>query len=252
MELFHREYGQGEPLLILHGLFGFSDNWQTVAKALSDTFLVIAVDLRNHGRSPHASSHTYADMAEDLREFMEKNWIHSARVMGHSMGGKAAMQLALTHPDLVERLVVVDIAPGQATDKHQSIYSTLLDIDLANMAARQDIEAAMAANIPDVGVRQFLLKNVTRNDDGAFVWKMNLPVLWRYFPDILGPVTGESYQGPTLFVAGGNSDYIRPEDESDIRRLFPQSRILTIPDAGHWVHADKPAELIKVLRDFLR
>lgn len=251
MELYYREYGQGEPLLILHGLFGFSDNWQTVAKALSDEFLVLAVDLRNHGRSPHAPSHTYADMAEDLREFMEKNWIHSARVMGHSMGGKAAMQLALTHPDLVKKLVVVDIAPGQATDKHQPIYRTLLDIDLANMAARQDIEAAMAANIPDMGVRQFLLKNVTRNDDGSFAWKMNLPVLWRYFPDILGPVTGDPYKGPALFVAGGNSNYIRPEDESDIRRLFPQSRILTIPDAGHWVHADKPVELIKVLRDFL-
>lgn len=251
MELYHREYGQGEPLLILHGLFGFSDNWQTVAKALSDQFRVIAVDLRNHGRSPHAPSHTYADMAEDLREFMQKNWIHSTRIMGHSMGGKAAMQLALSHPDLVEKLVVVDIAPGQATDKHQAIYRTLLDIDLEKMTTRQDIEAAMAANIPDVGVRQFLLKNVTRRDDGAFAWKMNLPVLWRYFPDILGPVSGEPYEGPALFVAGGASYYIRPDDEPEIRCLFPQSRIETIPGAGHWVHAEKPAELLGLLRDFL-
>lgn len=251
MELYHREYGQGEPLLILHGLFGFSDNWQTIAKALSEQFLVIALDLRNHGRSPHAPSHTYADMAEDLREFMQKNWIHSARIMGHSMGGKAAMQLALTHPDLVEKLVVVDIAPGRATDKHQAIYRTLLDIDLEKMTTRQDIEAAMAANIPDVGVRQFLLKNVTRHDDGAFAWKMNLPVLWRYFPNILGPVSGEPYEGPTLFVAGGASNYIRPDDKPEIRRLFPQSRIETIPGAGHWVHAEKPAELLGLLRDFL-
>lgn len=251
MELYFREFGAGEPVIILHGLFGFSDNWQTIAKSLASQYLVITPDLRNHGRSPHLSSHTYEEMAEDLRLFMENHWMHSAVLIGHSMGGKVAMQMALNHPDMVEKLVVVDIAPGKAADNHSGIFEALLGIDLSVMQARADIESYLVSRIPDMGTRQFLLKNITRNDDGKFAWKMNLPVLWRHFPDILDAVTGEPFDKPALFVRGDRSDYIKDADTALIMTLFPQAEITTIPNAGHWVHADKPNELTAVISEFL-
>lgn len=251
MELYFREFGAGEPVIILHGLFGFSDNWQTIAKSLASQYLVITPDLRNHGRSPHVPSHTYEEMAEDLRLFMENHWIHSAVLIGHSMGGKVAMQMALNHPDMVEKLVVVDIAPGKAADNHSGIFEALLGIDLSVMQARADIESCLVSRIPDMGTRQFLLKNITRNDDGKFAWKMNLPVLWRHFPDILDAVTGELFDKPALFVRGDRSNYIKDADAALIMTLFPQAEITTIQNAGHWVHADKPNELIAVISEFL-
>ncbi|MBU6341885.1 MAG: alpha/beta fold hydrolase [Bacteroidetes bacterium] len=251
MELFAREFGQGSPVFILHGLFGFSDNWQTIAKGLAEQHLVITPDLRNHGRSPHASSHTYAEMAEDLHTYMVQHWIFSADYIGHSMGGKAAMQLALHYPDLVNRLVVVDMEPGPAEDNHTPIFKALQGIDFQKVQSRQEIEAYLAPLIPDYGTRQFLLKNITRSEDGGFAWKMNLPVLWQYFDAILAPVQGEPFLKPALFVRGGKSNYIRDSEIPGIKALFPAAEIVTIEDAGHWVHADQPSELLDVLRNFL-
>ena len=252
MELFYREFGQGSPVIILHGLFGFSDNWQTIAKGLADQHLVITPDLRNHGRSPHVSGHTYPEMAEDMKTFMEAHWIFSTALVGHSMGGKVAMQLALSHPDLVERLVVVDIAPGRAADNHSSIFDALQGMDLSKMKTRQEAEAYLSERIPDMGTRQFLLKNITREDDGSFTWKMNLPVLRQHFDDILAPVEGtEPFDKPVLFVRGSRSDYIKDADFPLIKSLFPQAEIVTVEGAGHWVHADKPAELLAILKNFL-
>lgn len=253
MELFYREFGQGSPVIILHGLFGFSDNWQTIAKGLADHHLVVTPDLRNHGRSPHVSGHTYPEMAEDLKAFMEARWMFSAALIGHSMGGKAAMQLALSHPDLVERLVVVDIAPGRAEDNHSSIFDALLGMDLSKIKTRQEAESYLSGSISDTGTRQFLLKNITREDDGSFTWKMNLPVLWKHFDDILAPVEGEDpFDKPVLFVRGSRSGYIKDDDFPFIKTLFPQAEIVTVEGAGHWVHADKPAELLRILKDFLK
>lgn len=251
MELFYREFGQGSPVLILHGLFGFSDNWQTIAKGLSDQFLIVTPDLRNHGRSPHADKHSYPEMAEDIRAFLEQHWMFSAAVIGHSMGGKVAMQLALTHPEMVDRLVVVDMEPGKAEDNHSSIFRALLDLDLSKMTSRKDIEAYLTDRIPDTGTRQFLLKNVTREDDGRFTWKMNLQALWTHYSDILAGVTGEPYDKPALFIRGSRSDYIKDKDIPLIHSLFPKARVVTIEGAGHWVHADKPNELLQTLKDFL-
>ncbi len=251
MELYYREFGQGSPVLILHGLFGFSDNWQTIAKGLSAHHLVVTPDLRNHGRSPHVPSHTYPDLAEDLRGFMESHWMFSAAVVGHSMGGKAAMQLALSHPDMVERLVVVDIAPGQAADNQSAVFDALLELDLSRTTERKEAENFLATRIPDPGTRQFLLKNISRDDQGRLAWKMNLPALWAAFPDILGPVQGTIYDKPTLFVRGGRSDYIKDADFPFIQSLFPQAQLVTVEGAGHWVHADKPNELLKILENFL-
>lgn len=251
MELYSREFGAGDPVVILHGMFGFSDNWQTIAKKLSEHFLAVTPDLRNHGRSPHVATHSYPEMAEDLRAFMEAHWMFSARFIGHSMGGKVAMQLALSYPDMVERLVVVDMAPGPADDNHSYIFQALLDMNLPAISSRKEAEAYLAAHIEDTGTRQFLLKNITRTEKGAYTWKMNLPVLWEHFQDILAPVSGEPFDKPALFVRGGNSNYIKPTDEPLIRALFPQAEIVTIEGAGHWVHADKPEALLATVTDFL-
>ncbi|MBL7796034.1 MAG: alpha/beta fold hydrolase [Saprospiraceae bacterium] len=251
MELFSREFGQGSPVVILHGLFGFSDNWQTIAKALADHHLVITPDLRNHGRSPHVPTHTYPEMADDLKVFLEQHWVFKTALVGHSMGGKVAMQFALHHPDIVERLVVVDIAPGLATDNHAHIFRALLDLDLSRIATRQEAEAWLEPRVPDFGTRQFLLKNITRNADGTFAWKMNLPVLWGAYPDILAGVQGEPFDKPTLFIRGSRSNYVQDEDFPLIRRMFPQAQVVTIEGAGHWVHADKPTELLVLVREFL-
>ncbi|MFN0014224.1 MAG: alpha/beta fold hydrolase [Saprospiraceae bacterium] len=251
MDLFSREFGQGSPVVILHGLFGFSDNWQTVAKALADQHLVFTPDLRNHGRSPHLPTHSYPEMADDLQVFLEQHWVFQTALVGHSMGGKVAMQLALNRPDMVDRLVVVDIAPGPASDNHGDIFRALLDLDLTQINARPQAEAWLATRVPDVGTRQFLLKNITRNPDGGFAWKMNLPVLWAEYPAILAGVQGEPFSKPTLFIRGSRSDYIRDADFPLIRSLFPQAQVVTVEGAGHWVHADKPVELLAVLREFL-
>lgn len=251
--LYYREFGAGDPVIILHGLFGFSDNWQTIAKGLSEHHLVVTPDLRNHGRSAHLPTHTYPEMAEDLKQFMEEKWMFSAAVVGHSMGGKVAMQLALSHPDMVEKLVVVDMEPQQADDNHSDIFEALLEMDLSKMTDRKEAENFLAARITDPGTRQFLLKNITREDNGAFVWKMNLPVLWKHFPDVLAAVGGDQpFEKPALFVRGSRSNYIKDEDWPGVKKLFPQAELVTIQDAGHWVHADKPRELLEVLQHFLK
>ncbi len=249
--MYFREFGQGSPVVILHGLFGFSDNWQTIAKGLAEHHLVITPDLRNHGRSPHVPTHSYPEMAEDLKVFLEEHWIFSTALVGHSMGGKVAMQFALHHPDMVDKLVVVDISPGQAEDNHSAIFQALAGLDLGKIATRQEADAFLGAHIPDFGTRQFLLKNITRRPDGTFAWKMNLPVLQKEYPAILAAVDGEPFDKPALFIRGSRSDYIRDTDFASIYALFPQARIVTIPDAGHWVHADQPAQLLAVLQEYL-
>ncbi len=252
LELFSREFGAGSPVLILHGLFGFSDNWQTIAKGLATEHLVVTPDLRNHGRSPHVPGHSYPEMAEDLKHFMEEKWMFHAAVIGHSMGGKVAMQLALTHPDLVEKLVVVDMEPGQADDNHGDIFESLLGLDLSKMKERKEAEDYLLPRIPDFGTRQFLLKNITREDDGSFAWKMNLPVLWKHYKDILAAVTSDTpFEKPALFIRGSRSNYIKDEDWENTKLLFPNAELVTIEDAGHWVHADKPKELLEVIKAFL-
>jgi esterase len=252
MDLYYREFGQGEPLIILHGLFGFSDNWQTIARSLSTERLVITLDLRNHGRSPHVDTHSYPEMAADIRDFMQRNGMFSgAVVMGHSMGGKVAMQLALSYPELVQRLIVVDMEPGQADDNQSDIFKALLDMDLSKMSSRQDAESYLSDRVQDAGTRQFLLKNITREDDGSFTWKMNLPVLWKHYRNILTAVEGDPFEKPALFIRGSRSNYIKDTELPRIQSLFTGSELNTIEGAGHWVHADKPAELLEAVRRFL-
>jgi pimeloyl-ACP methyl ester carboxylesterase len=248
MELNYKSFGQGDPIIILHGLFGTLDNWQTIAKKLAEDYMVYIIDLRNHGKSPHAAPMTYPQMAEDIQQFLENNWIYEANIIGHSMGGKVAMQLALSYPDLVKSLIVVDIAPKQYPGGHYEIFDALFALDLTKVEGRNDADNFLKERIKDFGVRQFLLKNLSRNKEGGYRWKMNLPVIYDHYQDILAPIQAdEPFEKPTLFIRGGQSDYIQADDLDTITELFPVAMIDTVLDAGHWVHAQAPEELMSMV-----
>ncbi len=252
MDLNHKILGEGEPIIILHGLFGMLDNWQTVAKELAKDYMVILIDLRNHGKSPHSELWNVQLMAEDVVNFMESNWIYNANIIGHSMGGKVAMEVALTNPSLVEKLVVVDIGPRAYLPGHELIFKGLQSVPISKIGSRNEAEEALAEAINDKGVRQFLLKNISRLKDGGYRWKMNLPVIINNYESILEESRiDEVYDGPSLFIGGQLSNYIRVEDEVLIKEVFPSAEIIMIPDAGHWVHADQKDELVKVIREFI-
>ena len=252
MELNHKTFGQGPPLLILHGLFGTLDNWQTLGKKWAEHYTVVLIDQRNHGRSPHLDAHNYPLMAEDLKAFMETNWIYEATLLGHSMGGKTVMQFATHYPEMVEKMVVVDIGPKTYPGGHETIIKALNDLPLDRIDDRKEADAFLAERIDDFGIRQFLLKNLTREKTGGYRWKMNLPVLTRDYQAILENIEPEeSYEGPSLFVRGAKSKYVQDGDYETIQSLFPAAELVTIPDAGHWVHAEQPQALFTAVNTFL-
>lgn len=252
MDLNHKTFGQGNPLVILHGLFGTLDNWQTLGKRWAEEFMVYLLDQRNHGRSPHTPEITYPLMAEDVREFLSNNWVHHTHILGHSMGGKTAMHIAVQFPDLVDKLVVIDIAPKRYPGGHNAIFNAMFAIDLKTIKDRQEAEKVLSKWVPEMSVRQFLLKNLRRQKDGGYQWKMNLPVIYQYYQDILAGMTDEhTFEGPTLFVRGEKSGYMLDEDEKLIKQIFPNAQIETIQNAGHWVHAEQPEALFQLVQDFL-
>jgi pimeloyl-ACP methyl ester carboxylesterase len=263
MELNFKEFGTGEPLVILHGLFGTLDNWQTIAKRLATEYTVFILDLPNHGRSPHTEGEIdYEMMADALAQFFIDHWIYETRLVGHSMGGKLAMQFALSHPDIVKKLAVIDIAPKLYKSGHEDVFNALFAINLTTLKDRKEAEAILMDKLKgDTGTVQFLLKNLTRNnpfnkDDpntegGNFEWKMNLNGLLENYNNILKAPIGEPFLKPTLFIRGGNSNYVKDSDMQYITPLFPKASLATIEGAGHWIHADKPKELYEVLNQFL-
>jgi len=252
MKLFFQQYGSGEPLFIIHGLFGSLDNWHTLSKRFAASFKVLAVDLRNHGRSPHSDIFTYPAMAEDVLELMDDQHIGSAHVIGHSMGGKVAMQLAVSYPERVDRLIVVDIAPRSYRRLHDEILDALMSVDLALFQSRHQIDEELGRKIPDRAIRQFLLKNLARGESGSFHWKANLATISRNDEELSTEIDAPAaFPNPTLFVKGKRSDYIIESDSPSILRLFPNARIESI-DAGHWVHAESPDRFADVVLDFLR
>lgn len=252
MNLNFKEFGQGFPIIILHGLFGTLDNWQTIAKKLAENFSVYILDQRNHGRSPHANFMDYQSMSEDLKNFMESQWIFEANIIGHSMGGKTAMQFALDYPEMTKKLVVVDIAPKKYTERHNHIFKALMSLDLDNLKSRQEIDDILQSQIKDYGERQFLLKNLTRKKEGGFQFKMNLSIIHQHYPQILAAIENEEiFEKSSLFIKGGISKHILEGDEEKIFEIFPNARIETIEGAGHWVHADKPQELHSLIKTFL-
>jgi esterase len=252
MQLHFQESGRGRAVILLHGLFGSSDNWHPFALRLAEHFRVFAVDQRNHGQSPHSDEMNYPLLAADLGEFMAGRGLETASVIGHSLGGKTAMQFALQFPRQVEKLVVADMAPRAYAPMHDKIFAALLALDLPKFQSRQQIEDALAAEIPKLVLRRFLLKNLGRNSTGGFFWKINLRGLAKNYPQLGEPVSAAApFTKPALFIRGGKSDYLNPDDEPLIRELFPQAQIRTIAAAGHWLHADQPEEFLRLLLDFL-
>lgn len=236
------------PLLIAHGLFGSARNWGAIARNLSADRQVLTVDMRNHGNSQWFDSHGYADMANDLAEVISA---HGGRadVMGHSMGGKAAMALALTQPDRLRRLIVADIAPVSYQRTQTPFIDAMRKLDLSQIERRSDADRLLAKDIADAGVRAFLLQSLDLKEKR---WRLNLDVLEAEMPAIMGfPDLQGPFQGPTLFLVGGNSDYILPEYRPRIKALFPQARFARIPGVGHWLHAEKPREFEATARAFL-
>jgi esterase len=252
MKLHFKESGQGRAVILLHGLFGSADNWHPIALRLAEKFHVFALDQRNHGQSPHSEEMNYSLMAADANELMAARGIETAFVIGHSMGGKTAMQFALQFPARVEKLVVADMAPRAYAPAHDKILAALLALELPSFQTRQQIEDALAPEIPDLVLRRFLLKNLGRNGAGGFFWKMNLRGLSENYPRLGEPVSAAvPFAKPVLFIRGGKSNYLKTGDEPLIRKLFPLAQIQTLAEASHWLHADQPEDFLRWLLDFL-
>jgi pimeloyl-ACP methyl ester carboxylesterase len=253
MQLHFQIYGHGAPLIILHGLFGSLENWHSISRNLADDFQVVAVDQRNHGRSPHAPEMSYRLMAEDLKELLAAQHLDTLNLLGHSMGGKTAMDFALTYPDVVDKLIVVDIAPRAYPPHHRQILNALLSLDLRSFKSRAEMESQLAPSISDLATRQFLLKNVKRDQAGNFYWQMNLVAIDANFDRLSEEISSQrSFDKATLFIRGERSDYIRDEDSISIRKLFPRAELCEIAGAGHWVHAEKPEAFLRKVREFLK
>jgi esterase len=246
-----RIYGSGAPLIILHGLFGSWENWHPVAKALAGRFTVHIVDQRNHGSSFHSPRCDYDAMAEDLRDFMAGQRLAKAALLGHSMGGKTAMRFAAMFPAAVDRLIVVDIAPRGYPPAQAGVIDALARLDLDRIATLRTADEHLQSAIPDPGERRFLLKNLKPAAEGRYRWKVNIAAIRRAYPSLCGPVALNLWPGPCLFVRGERSDYIRDRDWEDIRAIFPQARLVTLPAAGHWVHVDDPAGFVRTVAGFL-
>ncbi|HTV88054.1 MAG TPA: alpha/beta fold hydrolase [Stellaceae bacterium] len=246
------EYGAGPPIAVLHGLFGSGRNWATIARRLAAKHRVVALDLRNHGNSPWADTMTYREMAEDVLFTLRALGIGRCALLGHSMGGKAAMVAALWNGGEIERLVIVDIAPVRYEPRHMSLVRAMRALDLSRIRRRSEADGALAAAVPDPAERGFLLQNLVL-DDGRARWRLNLAAIEYAMPDLVDfPVmpAGIDYRGPALFVAGGRSDYLLPAHEPTIARRFPGAQIARIGDAGHWLHAERPQSFFDVVEPF--
>ncbi len=250
MQLHYQSIGNGTPLIFIHGLFGSGDNWRSIAKHFADDYQVITLDLRNHGRSPQSDDQTYALMAEDLLALMDDCNIEKAHIVGHSMGGKVAMQFATQSPDRVNKLVVVDMATRAYADEHSHLIDAMLAIDLQQHQSRQSVDGALKTNIPVTMVRQFLLMNLVRSDTGLD-WRINLPSLKDNYPALQSAVCeGAPYDKPCLFIHGEMSEYVLPADKAMIQQRFSQAAFIALP-TGHWIHAEAPTQFIEALENYL-
>ena len=263
MELFYREYGGGFPFVILHGLYGSSDNWVSIANSLSDTYRIILPDLRNHGKSPHNPVHTYPSMSEDLFELVQRLDIHKFVLVGHSMGGKTASFFARQWPDMLAGLVIIDISPFRTGPEHtisDSMHSRVLkkmsETDPSLFENREEADNIFRDITSSVKVRNFLLKNLHRNNKGVYEWKLNPRNLYDNMKnifdgfEILGQGEVDPVSGfPVFFLRAMDSDYISESDYGPIQRLFPAAEIIEVPGSSHWIHAEKPELIIKLLRD---
>ena len=253
MELNFQLTGEGAPVILLHGLLGSLQNWFTIAKRLAQNGCrVFSLDLRNHGASPHSERMDFPRMADDLSEFIETNHIELPVLVGHSLGGKVAMSAALGHAALIRGLVGLDIGTRAYAPRHEDIFQALESVDLTAMNSREAMDAELAKRLDDPRLRQFLLTNAVREASGNFRWRMNLPALRDNYGSLREAVSGpKPYGGPALFVRGGRSDYLVESDLPEIQRLFPAGRMVAIETASHWIQADEPEALLRILLDFI-
>ena len=251
MQLNYERQGDGEPIILIHGLFGDLDNLKSISRSLTDRYAVVNLDVRNHGQSPHCDSMSYTQMATDVMAIAEREGFDSFHLLGHSMGGKIAMEIALRYPSRVSSLIVADIAPVAYDARHSSIIEALSEIDVDALKSRQHADELLAARIKTKGVRQFLLKNLRKDGDRWF-WRFNLDALRTNYDTLIGaPTSDGQYTGPVLFIRGEKSDYVTQEHTQAIANRFPLAKPVTIADTGHWLHAEKPHEFNQLVSDFL-
>lgn len=252
MTLHYKKQGSGEPIIILHGLLGMLDNWQTLARRFAEEFEVYSVDLRNHGKSPHSADMDYLLMAQDVVDLMDHLELGSANIIGHSMGGKVAMQIGISFPSRVKSIIAVDIAPKSYPPGHEHILNALSEANPRQSETRQEIQEFLMDRLKSMSIVLFLMKNLSRHKEGGFQWKMNLNAIRINYDKIIGEIEEDQiYDGPALFIRGGKSGYVVDEDLDMIRSHFPNAELVTIPDAGHWVHADEPDALYEAVMGFL-
>lgn len=255
MKLAFREFGSGQPLIILHGLFGQSDNWNTLAKRFGENgFHVFTIDQRNHGLSPHSEEWTYEAMADDLNEFISEHQLKDPILLGHSMGGKTVMFFQLQYPRVAKKIIVADIAPRAYASHHDSVLKALNAVDFSKIKTRKEAEAIMNEYIPDFGTKQFLLKNIYWKDNANNVmdWRFNLKVIDKNYSNIGTEVPNGSSDVETLFIRGERSNYIEEKDLPEIEKRFPNYKLVTIKGSGHWIHAEKPNEFFEAVMEFIK
>lgn len=256
MKLFFREYPSAKPnapvMIIMHGLFGSCDNWLTQAKLFAQDYHVFTIDQRNHGLSPHSDDFDYTFMVKDLVEFIDDHQLHNPIIIGHSMGGKTAMNFAIAHPDKLDRLIVVDIAPRSYNLEHYTIADGLNAITIDSLTSRNEADEQLARFVPEADVRQFLLKNLQRKPEGGFSWKINLKVITAKLSNVGVDLHYKGTFGkPTLFIKGNRSNYIKDSDANLILQYFPQAKLEGM-DTGHWVQAEKPQEFVTLVHNYLQ
>jgi pimeloyl-ACP methyl ester carboxylesterase len=257
MELFFRRYGKpgDQPIIILHGLFGISDNWASYGRRIAmEGYEVFIPDQRNHGRSPHSDTFNYIALTEDLFDFIDEHEIEDPIIMGHSMGGKVAMMFALENPAFVKKLIVIDISTRAygPRESHKKIIHAMKSVDLSSVTTRKEVEEQLAVHIPEERIRLFIMKNLRRKKDGSFEWLINLEAIENSLDEMFDGInTLKTYEKPSLFIKGGNSDYILPEDFPKIRENFPNAEIITIEGTSHWVHAEAPELFYQITYGFI-
>jgi len=250
MKLNYKTFGEGEPLIILHGLFGMLDNWSTLARKFGAHYKVYIVDLRNHGKSPHHKQMDYPTLAKDILTFVETHQLQQVNLIGHSMGGKVAMQFAIDFPQFLKQLIVVDITSKSYKGNHTEIFEAFNSLSLPNIESRKQADEALQDILPEFGVRQFILKNLARNTEGEYFWRPAVEYIHQNYAPILSAIEG-IYGGSTLFIKGANSNYIKDNDLVDIQKQFPKAQMKTIENAGHWVHAEQPTVFFETVKHFL-
>ena len=254
MKLFTRQFGTGRPVIVLHGLFGLSDNWVTFGRLLSGSYSVYIPDLRNHGQSPHSSVFDFPSLENDLVEMVEEHGLEKIFLIGHSLGGKTAMFFTIHHPELVRKLVIVDISLRKSPPnrEHQQLLNAMLSVDFSGAKARSDVEKQLHEQVKSTKLRQFLMKNVYWRDRHNLDWRLNLSAINENLLSIFeGVDVSGVYPGPALFIRGGLSDYVRDTDINELKMKFPGAEVKTIVNASHWVHADAPGEFFSLVKNFL-